>query len=295
MIGGYISYEAYAANVVLNGGTPVADPRGGGSYGTPVSNSPTVPSPSPDISPSSPLIIFSAKDSNMVQLRSWFDYQYDNLVAGYGSRGFSVSGWMLWSDVTKTTQIYMAVGGYAGYAEFTPGVAGTYIDPTDNRMYVSYRLLWSVFGDVIDPPPKQDWAFNAVLLVASAAVSYAALSALGVFAATEVGVAAASQAAPKIEPTLRVIGSHPEYVTKAQSIGARFFQIPPQIWDKMKDTEQLIANQRFLDEAIAQRASFLIESSKPFAEYGPGLRYEIDYLLKRGYEWTANRTMLIPK
>lgn len=33
MIGGYISYDAYAANVRQNGGTPVADPRAGSNSG----------------------------------------------------------------------------------------------------------------------------------------------------------------------------------------------------------------------------------------------------------------------
>ena len=43
---------------------------------------------------------------------------------------------------------------------------------------------------------------------------------------------------------------YPEYVKLAESIGARRFQIPTSIWNKMSAAEQWRANIKFLDRMI---------------------------------------------
>ena len=47
-----------------------------------------------------------------------------------------------------------------------------------------------------------------------------------------------------------VLGHYPEYVKHAESIGARKFQIPPSVWNKMSAAEQWTANTKFLDRMI---------------------------------------------
>ena len=93
----------------------------------------------------------------------------------------------------------------------------------------------------------------------------------------------------------RVIGSYPEYVAKAQQVGAKFFQIPTNVWNQMTKAEQWAANQKFLDRAISQGGHFILESSKKVSEYGPYLQKEIKYLLENGYKFVENGTKLIPK
>ena len=147
---------------------------------------------------------------------------------------------------------------------------------------------------------KEDWAFNVGLGVVGLTGSYSMLIAgEGIAASSATGLIGAGTGASitisqVAQPTIAVIGSHPEYIVKAQQIGARFFQVPPHIWDKMTPAAQRAANIQFLDRAIAEGAHFIIESSKAVTNYEPGLRMEIEYLLNAGYMWANNRTMLIP-
>ncbi|MBK1442509.1 hypothetical protein JHJ32_21095 [Parapedobacter sp. ISTM3] len=47
-----------------------------------------------------------------------------------------------------------------------------------------------------------------------------------------------------------VLGHYPQYVKVAETIGARTFQIPTKIWNKMTPAQQWGANQKFLDRMI---------------------------------------------
>ena len=83
----------------------------------------------------------------MVPLRSWFSEQTNYNIDMYGGSGF-----LDWNGTTRIATISMNANGYSGYAEFTPGVAKTYIAPKTNLMWVDDTILWAVFGYVIDPP-----------------------------------------------------------------------------------------------------------------------------------------------
>jgi RHS repeat-associated protein len=95
------------------------------------------------------------------------------------------------------------------------------------------------------------------------------------------------------QKTLRVIGHYPEYVTLAEKTGAKFLHVPERIWDAMSETQKWLANKKFLDRAIAQKATFLLSTLPDQIRRGSIFEKEVKYLLKSGYRWSVDRTMLI--
>ena len=98
-----------------------------------------------------------------VALRDW----YNEKLAYMTKRYDNVSGVLDWNRDTKTSSVLMMAGKYGGYAEFRPGVDGTYINPKDNRMYVEESLLWQVFGYAIDPPLEVNTARDTVIMAST--------------------------------------------------------------------------------------------------------------------------------
>jgi hypothetical protein len=93
-----------------------------------------------------------------------------------------------------------------------------------------------------------------------------------------------------------VIGKHPEYLELAERIGAKAFNIPPRIWERMSEAERLSANTKFLDRGIAAGEKFLstMRISEVLAGKGSWLKYEVQYLLNAGYQVAADGSTLIP-
>ena len=52
------------------------------------------------------------------------------------------------------------------------------------------------------------------------------------------------------EESTTILGHYPEYVEISEQLGARRFQIPTEVWNKMSPAEQWAANQKFLDRTI---------------------------------------------
>ena len=89
-----------------------------------------------------------------------------------------------------------------------------------------------------------------------------------------------------------VIGSFPGYVAKANEVGARFFQVPINTWNKMTSAEQWRANKAFLDTAISKGSVFLVEAASAIKD-GSYLQKEINYLLQNGYQWLDDLSALV--
>ena len=102
----------------------------------------------------------------IVQLREWFDYQYNSAQQTYGAS--NISGSLGWNDASRTASVFMAGNGASGSANFTAGVNGSYIDASSGRMYVDDIYLWAALGKVIDPPLKVDAVSYAAALAVSA-------------------------------------------------------------------------------------------------------------------------------
>jgi len=93
-----------------------------------------------------------------------------------------------------------------------------------------------------------------------------------------------------------VIGSFPQYVELAEQLGAKYFSIKPEIWQKMSDAERLAANNKFLDRAIVRGDTFVLTMSVKDAlqRGGVWLRHEIQYLMSRGYSVASDGRSLVP-
>jgi RHS repeat-associated protein len=96
----------------------------------------------------------------------------------------------------------------------------------------------------------------------------------------------------------RVIGKYPKYLELAEQIGAKRFNVPEQIWDRMSDAERLAANNKFLDRGILGREAFRSTERISDVLKTQGfswLRHEVDYLLKAGYRVAEDGYTLIPQ
>lgn len=85
-----------------------------------------------------------------------------------------------------------------------------------------------------------------------------------------------------------VLGHYPEYVKLAESIGARRFQIPKSVWNKMSAAEQWTANTKFLDRMILRGDK--IRLSTPLNQVKPGsfVQKEFNYLFDKGYKVSSD-------
>jgi hypothetical protein len=95
--------------------------------------------------------------------------------------------------------------------------------------------------------------------------------------------------------TARVLGHHPEYLQVGEAIGAKVFDIPPKAWRAMSEAAQWAANRKFLARGISEGAEFVMATPRSDIRAGSDLAEEVQYLLKRGYEWAEDGLSLIPK
>ena len=90
-----------------------------------------------------------------------------------------------------------------------------------------------------------------------------------------------------------VLGHYPNYVKLAESIGARRFQIPTKVWNKMSESEQWAANAKFLDRMILRGDN--IRLATPINKVKPGsfFQKELNYLIEKGYKVSSDGLWLI--
>lgn len=92
---------------------------------------------------------------------------------------------------------------------------------------------------------------------------------------------------------ITVLGHYPQYVKVAETIGARTFQIPTKIWNKMTPAQQWEANQKFLDRMILRGDN--IRLATPLNQVKPGSFYqkELNYLFDKGYKVSSDGLWLV--
>jgi RHS repeat-associated protein len=107
--------------------------------------------------------------------------------------------------------------------------------------------------------------------------------------ACEVGV---SSSAAKGGQT--VLGKFPDYLKLADEVGARRFNVPAEVWNKMSKAEQWAANRKFLDRAIARGDDFVLSNPvKSISDMSGSLRRELEYLIERGFRLNESGTRMI--
>jgi hypothetical protein len=92
---------------------------------------------------------------------------------------------------------------------------------------------------------------------------------------------------------LSVLGKYPDYLNLASELGAKRFNIPTHIWEKMTSAEQWAANQKFLDRMISRGDKIIL--SNPVLDINNvtgAYRKELDYLIKNGYKFDSTGTQM---
>lgn len=96
------------------------------------------------------------------------------------------------------------------------------------------------------------------------------------------------------EGAVTVLGHYPAYSNTAQSIGARYFNVPAEIWSKMSPAAQWAANTRFLDRMVVRGDKIVLATPAAQARSGSFYSRELEYLTGRGYTIDASGTRLLP-
>ena len=91
----------------------------------------------------------------------------------------------------------------------------------------------------------------------------------------------------------RVIGHFPEYTQLGERLGAKYFNVPTDVWSKMTGAEQWAANKTFLDRGIRAGADFILATPLSKIRKGSSLEREVKYLLENGYKVAGDGSKLM--
>ena len=103
-----------------------------------------------------------------------------------------------------------------------------------------------------------------------------------------------SRAADAASAGKTVLGKYPDYIDLAEGLGARRFNVPTSIWNKMSKAEQWAANKKFLDRAISRGDDIILSNPvKDINKVSGAFRQELDYLVEQGFHLSADGTRMI--
>lgn len=159
----------------------------------------------------------------------------------------------------------------------TAGVVVTYVDDQTGRV-VSTK--WDSLSE-----KTQNRLIGGVGLI-SAVIPAKGLSTLSKIKTTKslnTAKLASKVAEEKLATSgITVLGRYPEYLSLANELNAKKFNIPINIWDKMSEAERWAANKKFLDRVIARGDK--IKLATPQVKKGSYYERELDYLFNQGYK-----------
>jgi RHS repeat-associated protein len=114
-------------------------------------------------------------------------------------------------------------------------------------------------------------------------------------AAAAKGARTAATSATSVSEGRTVLGHYPGYIEQASELGARRFNLPGHIWDKMTDAERWAANQKFLDRLIKRGDEVILSTPADQARAGSFFARELEYLQGQGYRLVDGGTRLVPR
>lgn len=180
---------------------------------------------------------------------------------GRGSAGQSAFGSMR-PGVVRLAPFVVTASRVASVALF---VGAIFVEPLD----------WALTAREIYNQPGSPWSYAGLIPLVPAAVGR-----LGHAAERTVGKT--------------VLGRYPEYTKLAGELGARRFNIPTNVWNKMTEAERWAANQKFLDRMIARGDDIVLATPLDKVKLGSYFQRELDYLFENGYRVSPDGTRLIP-
>jgi hypothetical protein len=90
-----------------------------------------------------------------------------------------------------------------------------------------------------------------------------------------------------------VLGHYPAYTELAEQLGARRFNIPTSVWNKMSEAERWAANTKFLNRMIARGDDVILATRADLAKPGSYFARELEYLLSKGFKISEDGLRLI--
>jgi hypothetical protein len=110
--------------------------------------------------------------------------------------------------------------------------------------------------------------------------------------AAETGAKQADSLAARSGKT--VLGKHPDYINLADDIGAKRFNVPTDVWNKMSKAEQWTANKKFLDRMISRGDDIILSNPvNDINKVSGAFRQELDYLVEQGFRLSNDGTRMI--
>jgi RHS repeat-associated protein len=96
-------------------------------------------------------------------------------------------------------------------------------------------------------------------------------------------------------PGIGVLGHYPAYVETAKRLGARHFNIPMHVWERMSPADQWAANRKFLDRMISRGDAIVLATPMNKVRSGSAYMKELEYLRSRGYKLTEDGNQMVPE
>ncbi len=97
------------------------------------------------------------------------------------------------------------------------------------------------------------------------------------------------EAASAAKTGTTVLGKYPDYINLAGELGAKRFNIPISVWNKMTSSEQWAANVKFLDRMITRGDKIVLSNRVIDINKVTGaFRQELDYLISKGYKLSSD-------
>jgi hypothetical protein len=91
-----------------------------------------------------------------------------------------------------------------------------------------------------------------------------------------------------------VLGKYPDYINLSSELGAKRFNIPTNIWNKMTSADQWAANVKFLDRMIVRGDKIVLSNRvMDINKVSGAFRQELDYLISKGYRLSSDGLQMI--
>jgi len=140
---------------------------------------------------------------------------------------------------------------------------------------------------------------NTVISIARGDWVGATLSAGAMIPIAGQGIAGAKIAGKTIAPAKRlsnqtVLGSYPDYIKLSDRLGARRFEMPMDVWNKLSPSQRWTANRKYLDRMISKGDEVILSNPVSSAQPGTTFLKEIQYLRSRGYRISDDGLRMIP-
>lgn len=94
--------------------------------------------------------------------------------------------------------------------------------------------------------------------------------------------------------TISVLGKNPDYIKRANELGAKRFSIPADVWNRMNKADQWTANKKFLDRMIKRGDDIILSNPvKNINDVSGTFRRELNYMVEQGFKISRNGTRLV--